>query len=262
VTRARTSLVAVLLVALVAGCTNPRAASNAPAAQTVTLPSPGVPGGPSVSGELTIFVADELRPLAEALRDAFVAHNPAAEVALTVGGGKLLIVEAVGGPRPDVYMASSADVAGLNVYLSDIEEISALGTDEYVIATPRGNPNGITDLASFSEAEDPVVCSDLQPSAGQDPPEALPMNPERDPQCGERAAAAVRSGDLLAALLPRSALGTARNTVEVVEIPAEDNIQVSYRYALLSAETVTDGFENFLQSKDGHLIRARFGYTS
>ncbi len=148
---------------LLGGC-----ASAAPDPVPMTSPEAGTPPASTLSGTLTIYAAASLRAAFDEIAEAFAAEHPGVTVSPIVYDGSSTLVTQLGEGAPaDVF--ASADENNMRK-AADADLVAApaelFATNTLVVAVPRGNPAGVTDLAGLADPAVAVVLCAVEVPCG------------------------------------------------------------------------------------------------
>ncbi len=223
--------------------------SAAPAApepggpDTVASQDVGASSGPApsqVTGELTVLAAASLGEVFEVLGDQFEQTYPGAEVRFSFAASSELAAQVVAGAPADV-LATANTVTMDQVVAADL----TLTTPEVFagnvlqIAVPPGNPGGVASLADLS-AEDLVValCAPEVP-CGAAAVELLDLagvtvEPDTLEPDVRSALTKVELGEVDAALVYRTDVQAAGDSVEGIDVSTADEIVNEYPIAALA----------------------------
>jgi molybdate transport system substrate-binding protein len=269
VDRHRKALVALVLVVVLA----PACVSQNPAADTenpgptVTLPSPGAAGGPTVSGDVNVYASPELSSVGARMAKAFQKQNPKARVNFVAENPKETILRILSKQKVDVFIADHRTLILANAYIrGDFPTPGSFAREALVLVTPKGNPAGIksyTDLGDPPPAES--VCTPpfmRLESANPLDSLAVPVNEASPTDCGATTVAKVESGDLKGALVPGSSVGFFQSSkVDRLGVPLTGNLIVPYGLANISGTNAATGYANFVRSDQGRQVLSESGYS-
>ena len=267
VNRRRTALIALSLVMVHAlGCSspNPRVDPDNPG-PTVTLPVPGLRGGPKVTGTVRVFGGPELAAVGTRLVQTFGNDNPGADITFTAEAPRESMLRFIAGADADVFIADEKSLQLLSAYLDGLPRTQGFGRDVLLLAVPKGNPMFVESLEDVGELPPEAVCTPpymLQGSMIPLDQLEVPLNAEAAPDCGTSTVDALVAGDLDAALVPGSAVGYLRaRDADRIRLPGAGNLVVPYRMVLLSDNDAARGFMNFVSSDIGRSIITQSGYA-
>ncbi|CAN5691340.1 molybdate ABC transporter substrate-binding protein [soil metagenome] len=228
-------------------------------------------GGAAVStleGTLTVLAAASLTDAFGALALLFELAHPGVIVELNFGPSSGLREQILNGAPADVF--ASADPSNMD-QLVDAGAAPApevFATNQLQIAVPPGNPAGVSGLADFADDDLLVgLCAEEVP-CGRFAREALAnagVTPALDTNAPDVRAllTQIESGDLDAGLVYRTDVLAAGDTVEGIDLPADQNVTADYPIARLSEAAdveVAEAFVAFVLSPDGRAILASFGF--
>jgi len=189
-------------------------------------PSPG--GGTDsakVTGTVTVFAAASLTESFTRIGKDFEAANPGSKVTLNFGGSSALATQINQGAPADVF--ASAAPANMKT-VTDAGNGDGTPTtfvkNQLVIAVPKGNPKGVTGLASLTRSGVKVaLCAEQVPcgAAAQKALDAagVKLTPVTLEQDVKAALSKVKLGEVDAALVYRTDVKAAPADVAGVEFP-------------------------------------------
>lgn len=255
----------VLVASLAAGCALPEAARAdvAPAGSTTTAPTEGAP-----SGEVVVLAAASLREAFTAIGVAFEARHPAVSVTFGFGGSAGLAAQLVSGAPADVFAAASTSTMDTVVEQLGLgAEPAVFAEGELVLAVPRANRAGVTQLADLSREDVSfAVCAPEVPcgavaqrvlgAAGVD---ALPVTYEKDVTA---VLVKVRTDEVDAGLVYATDVD---ESVLAIELPAHLDATTSYPILALPQAPNPDAaaaFSAFVLSPEGRAILVEHGFTA
>jgi len=207
-------------------------------------------------GLATINTVAELEPLAQGLVDAYNATS-SAPVSVKVQAEEQAI-EAVATGNPGILPA--AWLQGVTAESTDI------GRNLAVIAVPTGNPSEVSGLDAFTNDSDldTAVCGPDSPFGNLAADIVMRAGLELDPDkvgtdCEADAVARVAGGELDAALIYRAYVAIPPE-VELVDVPADQNIVLDVRYLPTSDVPNSGSFEEFLASDAAAQVLTEQGF--
>lgn len=271
-TRTRTArLVAVVLAAfLLVAC-----AGDDDGPQDEAQPPPEATEPPeadeaSLEGELVVLAAASLTDAFDELGATFEEQHHDLTVTFNFASSSTLATQIVEGSPADVF--ASADQTQMDVV--DEEGLAdprvTLTTNLLEIAVEEGNPLDLTTLDDLSREDIVLVLAAPEVPAGQFAAELLEeQGVEVTPSSLEVDVRAtlgrVELGEADAAIVYRSDVVTAADTVEGVEIPEEDNVVADYPIATLTGAANPDvaaAWVEFTTGPEGQAALEAAGFTA
>ncbi len=221
-----------------------------------------------LEGTITVFAAASLTDAFDEIDAAFEDANPGVTVEVNYAASSALREQILAGAPADVF--ASANTSNMDQV---VEAGAASDPEEFVtnlleIAVPAGNDAGVTGLADFANADLLIgLCAEEVP-CGEFGREALanagvtPSVDTNEPDV-RSLLTKVEAGELDAGIVYVTDVTAAGDTVEGIEIPADENVTATYPIAALAETTnaeVADAFVAFVLSDDGQDILASFGF--
>ena len=228
------------------------------------------PAEESAQGDITVFAAASLTDAFTELGTTFESDNPDASVEFSFGASSALREQILAGAPVDVF--ASANTSNMDQVVdggaaSDPEDFV---TNLLEIAVPAGNEAGVTGLDDFANADLLVgLCAEDVP-CGEFGREALanagvtPSIDTNEPDV-RSLLTKVEAGDLDAGIVYVTDVMAAGDSVEGVEIPADNNVVATYPIAALTDAANTDAayaFVEFVLSDEGQEILQSYGFDS
>lgn len=231
-------------------------------------PTPPARTDTGLTGELTVFAAASLQGAFDAVAAEFAEQNPGVTVhPTTFDGSASLATQLVGGATADVF--ASADPATMStVTAAGLAQgdptVFASNTLEIVVAP--GNPLGVeslADLAALSTTGGKVVlCAAQVPcgSAARSVLDGLDLTPVSEEQNVKAVLTKVQTGDADAALVYRTDVLAAGDTVEGVAFAESATAVNEYPVVALEDSAVARAFIDLVLSDTGQGILAAAGF--
>ncbi|MCA1781681.1 MAG: molybdate ABC transporter substrate-binding protein [Intrasporangiaceae bacterium] len=240
-----------------------RAASLALAASLLVACSG--PGG-SDDSTVRVLAAASLTDAVTELADAYEDEHPGVTVEVSFGSSSTLAQQVTAGADVDVFASAGKSALGqLPASLTADERIAIIATTTLEIAVPPGNPAGITGIADLVRPDlDVVLCAETAPCGGAadamfDRAAIVPNVVSRELDA-RATLAKVALGEADAAVVYRADVVTATDQVAGVEIPAGDNVTLSYPMVRVTDGDHTRGFVDLVTSATGLAVLADAGF--
>ena len=227
--------------------------------------------GSSDDDVVLVSAAASLTDVFTSLADAFEADNPDVDVVLNVAGSSSLREQILAGAPVDVFAsASTATMAELVEAGLIVEPLVVFATTTMAIATPIGNPGGVTGLDDLADDDllvglcaPGVPCGDrareVLASAGVTP--AVDTN---EPNV-RALLTKIEEGELEAGITYVTDVVAADGRVEGVPIPDVHNVVAAYPIAVVTDApnpSDADAFVHFVLSDQGRAILSSFGFEA
>lgn len=208
--------------------------------------------------EVTVLAAASLT---EALTDVAAAYEdatPGARVRLAFDGSQRLASQVIDGAPADVFASADGEQMGRVLDAGLVEHTPApFAHNELVIAVAPGNPHDIDEVADLRAPHLAVVLAADEVPAGAYTAQLLahagvdltPLSRETNVRA---VAARVAMGEADAGIVYHSDVVAADGEIEGVDIPADQNVPVSYEIAALRDAPNPEGaaaFVDFVQSR-------------
>ncbi|GAB2619149.1 molybdate-binding protein [Paractinoplanes abujensis] len=183
------------------------------------------PSGSAAGGELIVMAAASLTESFDKIKTDFEEQNPGLEVTISYGGSSGLAQQITSGAPADVFAAASPATMKTVVDAGDAQgDPVVFVKNQLVIATAKGNPEGVRTLADLKNPELKVaLCAEQVPcgSAAQKAIEAagVDVEPVTLEQDVKAALSKVKLGEVDAALVYRTDAKAASADVDGVEFP-------------------------------------------
>lgn len=243
-------------VLALAGCATPGAAPTA-----TSTPD-------SLTGTITVFAAASLTDSFQQIADAFEREHPGVTVQLQFGGSSGLATQLQQGAPADVFAAASTATMK---QVTDAGLASApvpFATNTLELATPPGNPAGISALADLARPELAIaLCAPEVPcgaaAAGVLSKAGITASVDTLEQDVKAVLTKVELGEVDAGLVYRTDVIAAGAKVTGVEFPEAASAPQTYPIAPLAAAPNPDAaaaFVAFVTSPAGRAILAAAGF--
>lgn len=155
-TPTRTTAVLTAAALVLTGCGS-STSSSSPAVSTTAGASSSA-GTTTTDGSITVFAAASLKATFTKLGTEFEAAHPGVKVAFTFAGSSDLVTQITAGAPADVFAsADTANMTKVSTAGDNAGDPVNFATNVLEIATPPGNPAGITSFADLAKAGTKVV---------------------------------------------------------------------------------------------------------
>jgi molybdate transport system substrate-binding protein len=224
----------------------------------------------AVEGDITVFAAASLTDAFTELGTTFESENPDASVEFNFGASSALREQILAGAPADVF--ASANTSNMDQV---VDGGAAADPENFVsnlleIAVPTGNEAGVAGLDDFANPALLIgLCAEEVP-CGEFGREALanagvtPSVDTNEPDV-RSLLTKVEAGDLDAGIVYVTDVMAAGDTVEGVEIPADENVVAAYPIAALTDAgnpDTADAFVEFVLSEQGQEILTSYGFDA
>jgi molybdate transport system substrate-binding protein len=188
--------------------------------------SPGAAGGGSTaSGPVTVLAAASLTESFTAIGTKFEQLNPSVEVTFSFGGSSGLAQQIVSGAPADVFAAASPATMKTVTDAGDGDGTPVTFVrNQLVIAVPKGNPKGLTSLATLAAPGVKVALCAEQVPCGAAAKQALAtagvsLTPVTQEQDVKAALAKLKLGEVDAALIYRTDAHADATEIDGIDFP-------------------------------------------
>lgn len=240
------------------------------------LPACGIGGddddfagaGGSQDDGLTIVTVDQLGEVVEALTGAFERAHPESNLNVRLFKPRALASLAGDAQRPgEVFVVADNWLKGMRDRAGPATLTARpFGRHLWVIAVPKGNPAGVTELSAFDQAAGlrTRVCGPRNRFGNWAALLIARAGVSADPStigvdCDEEAVAQVAQGERDAALVRRNALADTAG-VDTVEIPDDANIIIGLSTVTVNPGPASIELAEYLETGEAQLIRTLHGY--
>ena len=247
------------LLMLLAGCGSSDSDSQPPA-----------PSSSGTSGTITVFAASSLTGAFTQIGDDFMADHPGSKVVFQFGSSGDLATSIVQGATADVFASAAPANMDAVIAAGDATASTNFVSNTAEIATPPGNPKGISSLADL--AGDDVRVALCVPTA---PCGALAQQlfakagvtvaPAASEPDVKTTLAVVQSGEVDAGIVYVTDVKAAGDGVTGIEIPASSNGVTEYPIATLTNSanpTLAAAFVDYVRSDAGQQVLQDAGFQA
>lgn len=265
--RRRAALLPVLPAILglgLAGCGASTPATDAPASPTEAASATGHPV--NLEGEIVVFAAASLQDTFTDLGEQFEQQHPGVRVTFSFGGSSTLAQQLLSGAPADVFAAASASTMADAAEVTEDPVLFARNSLEIVV--PAGNPAGITGLADFTDPDRTIALCAVEVPCGAAAAkafEAAGLTPAPDTYERDVTATLTKAvlGEVDAALVYRTDVLSAGDTVEGITFPEADQARNDYPIAVLAEAPHPEAARSFVDlvlSEVGRDVLAAAGF--
>lgn len=225
---------------------------------------------PTPATTVTVLAAASLTDALDEAVVAYEAAHPGVEISVSYGGSSALAEQIVSGAPADVFFAANESTMQTvdDADLAVDPEVLVANTLQLVV--PIGNPGGVDGLADLANPGLVVALCDPSVPCGASAADLLALagvtaavdTYEDDVRA---ALTKVALGEVDAALVYRTDVAAAGETVEGIEIQLADEVVNYYPIALLMSAPNPDAAQEFieyLRSTEGREVFARAGFVT
>jgi molybdate transport system substrate-binding protein len=225
---------------------------------------------PALEGDITVFAAASLTDAFTELGTTFESENQDVSVELNFGASSALREQILAGAPADVFASANTSNMDQVVEGGAASDPQDFVTNLLEIAVPAGNEAGVTGLDDYANPDLLVgLCAEEVP-CGEFGREALanagvtPSIDTNEPDV-RSLLTKIEAGDVDAGIVYVTDVMAAGDTVEGIEIPADDNVVATYPIAALTDAAnpdTADAFVEFVLSDDGQKILDSYGFDT
>jgi molybdate transport system substrate-binding protein len=235
-------------VVLLAGCA-------APTPQTTTV---------------TVLAAASLTDALDEAAAAFEAAHPHIEITVSYGGSSALAEQLVSGAPADVFFAADESTMQTVVDAGLAADPEVLFANTLQLVVPTGNPGGVSGLADLADPSLVVALCDPSVPCGSAAVSLLKLagvaaSIDTFEDDVRAVLTKVALGEVDAALVYRTDVLAAGETIEGIEVPLADQVVNRYPVAVLSASpspAAAQQFLEYLRSTAGREVFERAGFIT
>jgi molybdate transport system substrate-binding protein len=226
--------------------------------------------GSAVEGDITVFAAASLTDAFTELGTTFESENPDASVEFNFAASSALREQIMAGAPADVFASANTSNMDQVVDGGAASDPQNFVTNLLEIAVPAGNEAEVSGLDDFANPDLLVgLCAEEVP-CGEFGREALanagvtPSIDTNEPDV-RSLLTKIEAGDLDAGIVYVTDVLAAGDTVEGVEIPADQNVVATYPIAALTDAAnaaAADAFVELVRSDEGQEILQSYGFDA
>jgi molybdate transport system substrate-binding protein len=226
--------------------------------------------GSAVEGDITVFAAASLTDAFTELGTTFESENPDASVEFNFAASSALREQIMAGAPADVFASANTSNMDQVVDGGAASDPQNFVTNLLEIAVPAGNEAEVSGLDDFANPDLLIgLCAEEVP-CGEFGREALanagvtPSIDTNEPDV-RSLLTKIEAGDLDAGIVYVTDVLAAGDTVEGVEIPADQNVVATYPIAALTDAAnaaAADAFVELVRSDEGQEILQSYGFDA
>ncbi len=226
--------------------------------------------GSAVEGDITVFAAASLTDAFTELGTTFESENPDASVEFNFAASSALREQIMAGAPADVFASANTSNMDQVVDGGAASDPQNFVTNLLEIAVPAGNEAKVSGLDDFANPDLLIgLCAEEVP-CGEFGREALanagvtPSIDTNEPDV-RSLLTKIEAGDLDAGIVYVTDVLAAGDTVEGVEIPADQNVVATYPIAALTDAAnaaAADAFVELVRSDEGQEILQSYGFDA
>lgn len=251
-------------------------ATPAPAGSPVATETPAAVPFPTEGGKLTVFAAASLTDVFEQMAAEIAAVNPAVEITFNFAGSQALVTQiAEGGAQADLLaLASPAQMRTAAESGIPVDDAQLFTANRLTVVVPVDNPANIATIADLANDSVRLVLAGPDVPAGDYARQSLCLLAAAGgPSISDVSANIVSEEDNVRSVLTKVQLGeadagivyvtdarTAGDAVQMIEIPADQNVVAKYPIATISDNPLAAAFVGYLFSPEGQATLASFGF--
>ncbi|PVC68316.1 molybdate ABC transporter substrate-binding protein [Streptomyces sp. CS081A] len=230
----------------------------------------GSPASGSASGapaaNLTVLAAASLTDVFKEAGAAYEKSHPGTKLTFSFAGSQELVAQVSQGSPADVLV--TADTKSMDKVRADTGTPAIIAKNRLVIATGEGNPHKVDDLKDLADTKLKVVLAAPEVPAGKYSKQILDkqkiaVKPVSQEPSVRAVLSKVELGEADAGLVYRTDAERAKDKVDAVEIPDDQNAVAQYPAATLkeskNAEAAT-AFVAWLSSPEGQKFLQDAGF--
>ena len=223
----------------------------------------GSSGSPT---EIKVFAAASLIAAFGKIGQDFTAANPNTKVTFNFAGSQALATQIQQGAPADVF--ASADTANMDKVKDLVSDQSVFTGNELQVIVAKGNPKGITGLADLAKPDLKVVLAAPEVPAGRYASQVLDaqkltVKPVSLEDNVKAVVTKVSLGEADAGIVYVTDVTAGGDTVEGVDIPADQNVPATYPIAVVKAsahQAQARAFVDDVRGPEGQQVLKEFGF--
>jgi molybdate transport system substrate-binding protein len=223
-------------------------------------------GGSSTSTEIKVFAAASLTAAFNQLGPQFTAANGGTKVTFNFAGSQALATQIQQGAPADVF--ASADTTNMDKVKDLVGTPQVFASNQLQIVVEKGNPKGVKGLGDLASGDLKVVLAAPEVPAGRYAQQALDqagiiVKPVSQEDNVKAVVTKVSLGEADAGIVYTTDVTAGGDTVDGVDIPADQNVTATYPIATVKAGTnqaKAQAFMDLVLSSKGQQVLERYGF--
>ena len=219
------------------------------------------------STTITVGAASSLTDVFIAIGDSFTQANPSIEVRFSFAASSAIAEQITQGAPLDVFASAGTTSMQPLADSGQVAGVTAFATNSLQIATPPGNPAGITGLGDLPRVK-VVVCEEQVPcgvaAAKLFESNALAVSPVSLEPDVRSVLAKIEADEADAGIVYVTDVKSAGGMVVGVAIPPEQNVTSTYQAAVVSEsphDAAAAAFVEYLTSPEAQAALAAAGFA-
>jgi molybdate transport system substrate-binding protein len=223
-------------------------------------------GGSSTSTEIKVFAAASLTAAFNQLGPQFTAANGGTKVTFNFAGSQALATQIQQGAPADVF--ASADTTNMDKVKDLVGTPQVFASNQLQIVVEKGNPKGVKGLGDLASGDLKVVLAAPEVPAGRYAQQALDqagitVKPVSQEDNVKAVVTKVSLGEADAGIVYTTDVTAGGDTVDGVDIPADQNVTATYPIATVKAssnQAKAQAFMDLVLSSQGQQVLERYGF--
>ncbi len=222
--------------------------------------------GSSTSTEIKVFAAASLTAAFNELGPQFTAANGGTKVTFNFAGSQALATQIQQGAPADVF--ASADTTNMDKVKDLVGTPQVFASNQLQIVVEKGNPKGVKGLDDLASGDLKVVLAAPEVPAGRYAQQALDqagitVKPVSQEDNVKAVVTKVGLGEADAGIVYTTDVTAGGDTVDGVDIPADQNVTATYPIATVKAssnQAKAQAFMDLVLSSQGQQVLESYGF--
>ena len=222
--------------------------------------------GSSTSTEIKVFAAASLTAAFNELGPQFTAANGGTKVTFNFAGSPALATQIQQGAPADVF--ASADTTNMDKVKDLVGTPQVFASNQLQIVVEKGNPKGVKGLDDLASGDLKVVLAAPEVPAGRYAQQALDqagitVKPVSQEDNVKAVVTKVGLGEADAGIVYTTDVTAGGDTVDGVDIPADQNVTATYPIATVKAssnQAKAQAFMDLVLSSQGQQVLESYGF--